>query len=138
MASSYKRRQPLQDNKIMVVEDDEQGRLLIRMVLKKLGCQDIRMAKDGAEAWDAFNKETDSRPDLIISDWNMPGMTGFDLLEKVREVDYNLPFIMITGRGTADSVVAASSLDVSVYLHKPYTPQHLIEKIMSVLGISKV
>lgn len=130
----YLPRRPLKDSKVLVAEDDEQGRLLIQTVLKKLGCTNIGVATDGNAAWELFNAETREYPHLVISDWNMPGMSGLELLQKVREAAGMLPFIMITGRGTADSVVTASTHDVDAYLHKPYTPKRLSEKILSVLG----
>lgn len=116
--------------RVLVVEDDDQGAALIRMVLSDLGVGHQARAKDGADAW--YQLTTADQPfTLVISDWNMPGMTGLELLEKIRgERSRDLPFIMITGRGMVDSAVEAKVAGVTTYIPKPYTPQQLSQKIV--------
>jgi len=114
--------------RVLIVEDDPMGAKLISMVLRKMGFADIEMTQNGKEAWALIENATQAF-DLVISDWNMPQMTGYDLLQKVRTIDARLPFIMITGRGMLESAVDAKTQGVSHFIYKPYTPQQLIEKI---------
>lgn len=119
--------------RVMVAEDDPQGAKLISMVLRKLGFEDIHMAEDGLKARDMFENTTQAFK-LVISDWNMPGMTGLELLQHVRQTNSSLPFIMITGRGMMESAVDAKMHGVTHFIHKPYTPQQLIGKIRDALA----
>lgn len=120
--------------RVLVIEDDVQGSKLIDMILGDLGISSIEHAGDGAEAWHRIEKA--ERPfDLIICDWNMPVMTGIQLLARVRDNRIHTPFIMITGRGFVESAVEAKQLGVSAYIHKPYSPRQLTEKIINVLGL---
>ena len=116
---------------VLIVEDDPQGGKLIEMVLNKLGVGNISRTLNGKNGWEAINN-SDGNFDLVISDWNMPEMTGIELLSKVRHEYGNLPFIMITGRGTMESAVDAQGEGVTWFISKPYSPQKLIEKITDV------
>lgn len=120
-------------SRIMVVEDDPQGITLLSMVLEDMGVEDIVTAEDGDQAWRTFNDHAGIF-DVVISDWNMAGMSGLELLEKIRDTNDNMPFIMITGRGTMDSVVQAKERDVTSFLPKPFTPKQLQNKVKSVLA----
>lgn len=115
--------------RVLLVEDDVQGARLLTMVIEDLGVAALVHAKDGQEAWDAYSSAAEPFT-VVISDWNMPNMTGAELLEKVRGVDRNLPFIMITGRGLIDSAVEAKTLGVTAYMAKPYTPQQIVSKLL--------
>jgi len=114
--------------RVLVVEDDPLGAKLISMVLRKLGFEEIEMTQNGEEAWALIENATQAF-DLVISDWNMPQMTGLELLQKVRETNARMPFIMITGRGMLESAVDAKTHGVTHFIYKPYTPHQLIEKI---------
>lgn len=121
--------------RVLVVEDDPQGSALIKLVLDDMGVRNVVHAGDGSEAWDLVEDSIrrDALFDLIISDWNMPVMTGIMLLSKVRDAALKMPFIMITGRGTVESTVEAKVMGVTVYIAKPYTPRQLREKVHFVL-----
>jgi two-component system chemotaxis response regulator CheY len=114
--------------RVLVVEDDTLGAKLITLVLHKLGFEDIELTQNGEDAWNLIENATQPF-DLVISDWNMPHMTGLELLQKVRKTNSHLPFIMITGRGMLESAVDAKTHGVTHFIYKPYTPHQLIEKI---------
>ena len=85
-------------------------------------------ANDGKEALD-FLGSCDDLVDIIICDWKMPRMTGIELLQQVRTVDADVPFLMLTGLANVDSVVAARESRVSAYLRKPFSAEQLEQKI---------
>ena len=114
--------------KVLVVEDNLQARTMIRMMCKELGISQVFTANDGKEALD-FLGSCDDLVDIIICDWKMPRMTGIELLQQVRTVDPDVPFLMLTGLANVDSVVAARESGVSAYLRKPFSAEQLEQKI---------
>lgn len=117
--------------KILLVEDQDHAMKLVRMILRELGVTQIFTAKDGREAIE-FLGECEDLVNVIISDWNMPRMSGLELLRQVRTVRPNIPFIMVTGRATIDSVKQARDGGVTAYLAKPFSPEQLERKVISV------
>ena len=118
--------------RILIVEDQPDARALLRGMLGEMGVTQIFESKDGREALTFMDAAFDF-VDLIICDWNMPGMSGLDLLRQLRTVDPNLPFLMITSRGDLDSVMAAKSANVTGYIRKPFSPAQLEAKIRIIL-----
>ena len=120
--------------KILVVDDFATMRRIVRGVLKQLGFTKIVEAVDGIDAFDALKKEADI--ELIVSDWNMPNMTGLELLKAVRGDDdfKHIPFVMVTAEGMKENVVKAVKAGVSNYIVKPFTPEALGEKLQAVLN----
>ena len=118
----------LEDLKILVVEDNLQARTMIRMVCKELGINQVFTASDGKEALD-FLGACDDLVDIIICDWKMPRLSGIELLNQVRTVDPDMPFVMLTGLADIESVTAARVGGVSAYLRKPFSPGQLEAKI---------
>jgi two-component system chemotaxis response regulator CheY len=119
--------------KILVVDDFATMRRIVKGVLKQLGFMNIIEAEDGINALKELKKENVG---LILSDWNMPNMTGLDLLRAVRE-DANLktiPFLMITAEGQKENVVEAVKAGVNNYIVKPFTPETFNEKLKKVFG----
>ncbi len=102
-------------------------------ILKSLGIMNIETATDGLKAWDIYC-QNDGDIDLIISDWNMPRMSGFDLLNRIREVDAKTPFLMLTAQNVGESVLSAKEAGVNTYISKPYSAQKLIDTIKSLLS----
>ena len=102
-------------------------------MLKQLGFDKIVEAEDGSTALDALKKE---EVGLIISDWNMPNMTGLDLLKAVRGDDNlkGIPFIMVTAEGLKENVLEAVKSGVTNYVVKPFTPEAFSEKIEAALN----
>lgn len=122
----------LNDLKILVVEDEAEAREILKVMLTELGITQIFEASDGQEALKFFESSPDFI-DLVVCDWNMPTMTGVELLRKVRESNLNTPFLMITGRSDVDSVMEAKSSGVTAYISKPYTSKQLEAKLRVVL-----
>ena len=119
--------------RILIVDDAMTMRFFIKKLLNGLGYNDISEAKNGAEAWKAITSE--STPfGLVISDWNMPGSTGMDLLNKLRSDEKygKTPFLMVTAESDRDQVVAAIKAGADSYLVKPVTAPALSEKIKTV------
>jgi two-component system, chemotaxis family, chemotaxis protein CheY len=118
---------------VLIVDDYQTMIRIIRNLLKQLGFEDVDDALDGGEA---IQKMRQRRYGLVISDWNMEPMTGYDLLKSVRADDSlrETPFIMVTAESKTDNVVAAKRAGVSNYIVKPFNAQTLRSKIEAVLG----
>src|SRR5579859_3263352 len=116
---------------VLVVDDYNTMIRIIRNLLKQLGFENIDDASDGSAA---LNKMRSKKYGLVISDWNMEPMTGFDLLKEVRG-DPNLamtPFIMVTAESKTENVIAAKKAGVNNYLVKPFNAATLKSKIEAV------
>jgi two-component system chemotaxis response regulator CheY len=118
---------------IMSVDDFSTMRRIIKTLLKQLGYTNVIEADDGTTAWDMLQNH---EVDFIISDWNMPKMTGLDLLKKVRQDDrFNgMPFLMVTAEAEKDNIVQAVKAGVSNYIVKPFTADVLKQKIEKIFG----
>ena len=117
-----------QNMKILTVDDFSTMRRIIRNMLRQLGYSNIVEAEDGVEALNLLHKE---KVDFIISDWNMPNMSGLDLLKAVR-ADENLkpiPVLLVTAEALKENVVEAVKAGVNNYVVKPFTAETLKEKI---------
>lgn len=120
--------------KILVVDDASFTRDLIRRTLKKhFPAAQLDEAVNGRKAQQLLTK---TKFDMVLCDWEMPEMTGVELLQWCREQDNykkaDLPFVMITSRGDKDHVVEAVKSGVTGYLGKPFSSEQLINKVMSV------
>lgn len=119
---------PISDLKVLVVEDQSDARALLRNMLSELGVTQIFEARDGNEALRFMDSAFDF-VNLIICDWNMPKMSGVELLRQMRTVDPNVPFLMVSGRSDMESVMEAKSSGVTGYIRKPYSPAQLEAKL---------
>ncbi len=118
---------------ILVVDDYKTMIRIIRNLLKQLGFEDVDEAADGTEA---LTKMRGKKYGLVISDWNMEPMTGYELLKEVR-ADANLsktPFIMVTAESKTENVIAAKKAGVNNYIVKPFNAQTLKSKIDAVFA----
>ncbi|MBO0345859.1 response regulator [Roseibium limicola] len=118
---------------VLVVDDYKTMIRIIRNLLKQLGFEDIDDAADGTEA---LEKMKQRRYGLVISDWNMEPMTGYELLKQVR-ADSGLsktPFIMVTAESKTENVIAAKKAGVNNYIVKPFNAQTLKGKIEAVFA----
>jgi len=118
--------------KILVVDDFATMRKVIRNILKQVQFENIVEAEDGVAALKILKSQ---KIDFVISDWNMPNMTGYDLLKAVRadpEIG-KTPFLMITAESLQENVVAAVKAGVSNYIVKPFTAETLNEKISKIM-----
>jgi two-component system chemotaxis response regulator CheY len=118
---------------VLVVDDYNTMVRIIRNLLKQLGFVHIDDASDGSAA---LNKMRERKYGLVISDWNMEPMTGYDLLQEVRgDPDLSsTPFIMVTAESKTENVVAAKRAGVSNYIVKPFNAQTLRSKIEAVFA----
>ncbi len=123
------------DLKILVVDDMSTMRKLIKMSLMKIGLTNLHDADDGATAWPLIQsaKAAGEPFDLILSDWNMPQMTGLDLLKHVRSAPElnKIPFIIITGEEKDGYKEAAVSSGVDYFMYKPINDITLLANISS-------
>jgi two-component system, chemotaxis family, chemotaxis protein CheY len=113
---------------ILVVDDDETMRTLVCRMLKRMKVGGIVEANGGEQALERL-EGAPAKLDLVICDWNMPGMSGMELFQRVHTAKPSLPFLMLTGRADLDSVVAAKKAGVPGYIVKPISPQELKTKI---------
>jgi two-component system, chemotaxis family, chemotaxis protein CheY len=118
--------------KVLVVDDYSTMRRIIRNLLTQIGYTEIDEAADGNEA---LQKLRAVHYGLVISDWNMEPMTGYDLLKQVRADDKlkTTPFIMVTAESKTDNVIAAKAAGVDNYIVKPFNAATLQTKINAVI-----
>lgn len=118
---------------VLVVDDMSSMRLMIKAVLREMGIESVTQAGDGEKALEILASRTF---DLLICDWDMPKMTGLEVLQALRGGDRqpDLPFIMLTANSDRSHVMQAIEGGVSDYLAKPFKPQALVDKIERVLG----
>ena len=118
---------------VLVVDDYSTMVRIIRNLLRQLGFADVDEARDGVAA---LAKMRSKRYGLVISDWNMEPMTGFEFLREVR-ADPQLeetPFIMVTAESKTENVIAARKAGVNNYIVKPFNAQTLKAKIEAVFA----
>ena len=118
----------LEGKKLLVVDDSSTMRAIIKNQLKGMGITDVILAEDGAKGLKVANE---SNFDLIISDWNMPKMTGLEFLKAVR-ADGKLKetaFMLLTSVDDKDSITEALQAGVNQYIIKPFTANQLQDKI---------
>ena len=114
--------------RVLVVDDFSTMRRIIKNILRQLGFNNVVEADDGTTAWDTLNKD---KIDFVISDWNMPQMTGIELLRKVRgsEEFADMPFLMVTAEAQQENIIEAVQAKVSNYIVKPFTAEVMKQKI---------
>jgi two-component system chemotaxis response regulator CheY len=117
--------------KVLVVDDFSTMRRIVKNILRQLGFENILEADDGMSALDVLRSQS---VDFIISDWNMPRLSGIELLKAVRTSEEwkDLPFLMVTAEGQKENVIEAVKAKVSNYIVKPFTPETLSEKIKKI------
>jgi len=116
------------DIKILVVDDFSTMRRIIKNLLRDLGFQNITEADDGKTALPILKQ---GGIEFLVTDWNMPGMTGIELIGEVRK-DPNLahiPILMVTAEAKREQIIAAAQAGVNGYVVKPFTATVLKEKI---------
>ncbi len=118
--------------KVLIVDDFATMRRILKNILKQLGFKNLVEADDGTTAWEVLENQ---EIDLIISDWNMPKMTGLELLKKVRaDSKYaRKPFLMVTAEAQKQNVIEAVQAGVSNYVVKPFTAEAISDKLEKIL-----
>ena len=119
--------------KILVVDDFAAMRRILKNVLSQIGLTNIIEADDGTTALKVLKK---NKVDLIVSDWNMPKMSGLDLLKTVRsnESTKDMPFLMVTASSQKDDVLEAVQAGVSNYIVKPFTADTVKDKLRKIFS----
>lgn len=120
--------------RFLVVDDSATMRRIVVNSLKRIGFEECVEAGDGAEALERF----DSTIEFVITDWNMPTMTGLEFVRalRARPEGKSVPVLMVTTRSVREDIVQAAQAGVNNYVVKPFTPQVLKEKIDQVLQAS--
>ncbi|EIM24946.1 response regulator [Microvirga lotononidis] len=118
---------------VLVVDDYQTMVRILRNLLKQIGFNDVDDASDGQAALEKLRAR---KYGLVISDWNMAPMTGYELLQHVRsDAELNsLPFIMVTAEAKTENVVAAKKAGVNNYIVKPFNAETLRTKISAVFN----
>lgn len=116
------------DMRVLIVDDFSTMRRIVRNILRQIGLNNVVEADDGTTAWDVLNRE---KIDFIVSDWNMPKMTGIELLRKVRSSEQfaDIPFLMVTAEAQQENIIEAVQAKVSNYIVKPFTADTMKQKI---------
>jgi two-component system, chemotaxis family, chemotaxis protein CheY len=117
--------------KFLVVDDFSTMRRIVRNLLKELGFTNVQEAEDGV---DALNKLRGEKFDFVVSDWNMPNMTGIDLLRNIRGDAglKHLPVLMVTAEAKKENIIEAAQAGASGYVVKPFTAATLDEKLKKI------
>jgi two-component system, chemotaxis family, chemotaxis protein CheY len=112
---------------ILLIEDDQSMRTLVARMLSRLKIQVIA-AEDGPSGLRAL-EDAAHQVDLVICDWNMPGMSGMEVFEQVHAGRPDLPFLLLTGRADLDSVLSAKKAGIAGYVVKPISLPELKTKL---------
>jgi len=121
------------DTKILVVDDMPTIRDLVKSQLKNMGLKNVSEAADGQQALNMLvqNDAAENGFKMVISDWNMPKMSGIELLKQCRASDQwkNIPFVLLTSESEREQVTDAVLAGVSQYIVKPFPPKQFEEKV---------
>lgn len=117
--------------KFLVVDDFATMRRIVRNLLKELGFSNVQEADDGVAALNMLRKE---KFDFVATDWNMPNMTGIELLKAIRADAglKHLPVLMITAEAKKENIIEAAQAGASGYIVKPFTSGTLDEKLKKI------
>jgi two-component system chemotaxis response regulator CheY len=118
--------------KFLVVDDSSTMRRIVVNSLQRIGFTDVVEAADGKEALDKY----DASVKFVITDWNMPNMTGTELAKALRDRGEQVPILMVTARSVREDIIEAMEAGVNNYIVKPFTPQILKEKIDALLSVA--
>lgn len=123
----------IEDTKFLVVDDFSTMRRIVRNLLKELGFVNVQEAEDGV---DALNKLRSESFDFVVSDWNMPNMTGIELLRAIRGDASlkHLPVLMVTAEAKKENIIEAAQAGASGYIVKPFTAATLDEKLKKIFA----
>lgn len=119
--------------KFLIVDDFSTMRRIVRGLLKEMGHVDCDEAEDGAVA---LGKLRNGKFDFVVTDINMPNMSGFELLESIRAdaTMAHLPVLMVTAEARKEDIVRAAQLRASGYIVKPFSKATLEEKVQKIMG----
>ena len=119
----------------LVVDDDIHITEIVTLALKRVGYV-VESVGSAAEALDVFER---NRPDIVVSDWRMPGMNGIDLVTQLKQLDPTLAAILMTGYGTKETVIEAFTRGkINYYLSKPFQLNELLEVVSAAMKERRV
>ncbi|MDD2685346.1 MAG: chemotaxis response regulator CheY [Gallionella sp.] len=123
----------IENTKFLVVDDFSTMRRIVRNLLKELGFTNVQEAEDGV---DALSKLRADKFDFVVSDWNMPNMTGIELLRAIRAdaTLKHLPVLMVTAEAKKENIIEAAQAGASGYVVKPFTAATLDEKLKKIFA----
>lgn len=129
---------PPEDIKILVVDDMAAMRKILKTLLAQLGYRNVDEAEDGKQALEIL-KQNPNKYGLVITDWNMPNMTGIELVQAIRSDEQlkHLPILMVTAEAKKENVLMAIKAGVNNYIVKPFTAETLKEKIEKIFASLK-
>jgi two-component system chemotaxis response regulator CheY len=121
----------IESTRFLVVDDFSTMRRIVRNLLKELGFVNVQEAEDGVEALKKLRTDTF---DFVVSDWNMPNMTGIELLREIRKDEKlkTLPVLMVTAEAKRENIIEAAQAGASGYVVKPFTAATLDEKLKKI------
>ncbi|MDO9013136.1 MAG: chemotaxis response regulator CheY [Gallionella sp.] len=121
----------IESTRFLVVDDFSTMRRIVRNLLKELGFVNVQEAEDGVEALKKLRADTF---DFVVSDWNMPNMTGIELLRAIRADASlkHLPVLMVTAEAKRENIIEAAQAGASGYVVKPFTAATLDEKLKKI------
>ena len=122
----------IESTRFLVVDDFSTMRRIVRNLLKELGFVNVQEAEDGVEALKKLSGG--DMFDFVVSDWNMPNMTGIDLLREIRKDPKlkHLPVLMVTAEAKRENIIEAAQAGASGYVVKPFTAATLDEKLKKI------
>ena len=121
----------IESTRFLVVDDFSTMRRIVRNLLKELGFVNVQEAEDGVDALKKLRSDTF---DFVVSDWNMPNMTGIELLKEIRADAKlkSLPVLMVTAEAKRENIIEAAQAGASCYVVKPFTAATLDEKLKKI------
>lgn len=122
---------------ILLIDDEELTQELIRHMLRELYCGEVDIHSSCSKALSRL-KKSPKYFDLIISDWEVPGLNGLDFLKEVRALEPDVPFLMVTGNSGKDHVIKAVQAGVTDFLAKPFTANGLLSKVEKHTGTKRI
>lgn len=124
----------IESKTVLIVDDMRMTRMKLRKICTDLGIKNINEAVDGAQALEMLAQ---SKPDLILSDWNMPNISGIELIQKIRDnpAFSTIPVIFITAEAEKNSIIKSLQFGVADYILKPFNDENVKLKICSALNV---
>lgn len=122
---------------ILLIDDEELTQELMRHMLRELHCNEVDIHSSCSKALTRL-KKSPNYFDLIISDWEVPGLNGLDFLKEVRQLEPDIPFLMVTGNSGRDLVIKAVQAGVTDFLAKPFTANGLLGKVQKLTGTTLI
>jgi len=119
--------------KVLVADDSGTMRKIITRSLNAVGIDNVVEACDGLQAFEVYQQ---ANVDLVLTDWNMPGQSGLDLVKAIRATDQETPIVLITTEAEKSRVIEAVQAGVSDYIVKPFEAEQLLAKLVNIAGES--